>query len=92
MNEINPTVMLDDTVRLAGLIVRSKPQYQAAVKVALSRLPGVEIHAQNAEGALVVTAEQTPQTPLLREILEQIALLPHVVDTSLVYAHHDGQA
>jgi nitrate reductase NapD len=70
---------------VAGILVRTRPSHLADVATILSRLPGVEVHHQEAAtGRLVVTLETT--TIEAQETgLTSIQGLVGVVGAALVY-------
>lgn len=74
-------------MNITGIVVYSKPDRCAAVRVALGSLPGVEVHGVSPEGRMVVTVEQADDRAAT-EALDAIAKTDGVLSTALVY-HHD---
>lgn len=76
---------------IAGVVVHTRPADLAAVQVALAAMAGVEIHAIDQSGRLVVTVEgdgyrQTSDAVLC---LHQVR---GVLNASLVYQHSEDIA
>lgn len=79
-------------MRIAGLVIRAKPEHLDLVSAALTALPGVEIHArQDSDGKLVVTVEDQPGYSTT-DTLTQLQLLDHLVCVTLAYEYSDDTA
>lgn len=74
-------------VNITGIVVHVRPPHGAAVREALGRLPGVEVHALANDGRMVVTVERADDAEATAT-LEAIARVDGVMSTALVY-HHD---
>jgi nitrate reductase NapD len=73
---------------ICGVIVHAAPGRAADISRALADMPGVEVHADDGGGRLVITVEDTPDIPAARGLLN-VNALPGVVNTALVYHHCD---
>ncbi len=69
---------------VCGVLVMAHPEKGPAVEQALQHLPGVEVHARDADGRLVVTVEGAFSAECA-DTITQMALVDGVVSTSLVY-------
>lgn len=74
MNEFN----------ICGVLVMVRPDAREAVEQRLTRLPGVEVHAGDADGRLVVTVEDTSEANCT-ETISALTDIDGVLATSLVY-------
>ena len=75
-------------MNICSLIVHAKPDRARTVEEGLLGLPGVEVHGGQAEGKLVVTVEDTPESEAA-ETLAAINGVEGVVNTVLIY-HYGG--
>ena len=76
-------------LHIAGLVVHAMPQRLAAVRSAVSALPGACVHGDSPLGKLVVTLEAEGADPLLAT-LHRIQTMQGVVSASLVYQCADS--
>lgn len=67
-----------------SLVVHCRERRQQAVCDAILALPGAEIHAQTADGKLVVTLESDDRNALRRHT-ETLAALSDVLSAALIY-------
>lgn len=74
-------------MNITGIVVYTRPESSGVVRESLGRIGGVEVHAANADGRLVVTVEQ-PDDASSTAVFETIARIDGVLNTALVY-HHD---
>lgn len=74
---------------VCGVLLMSRPEYNAIVEQALARMPGVELHA-NDGGRMVVTVEGTEYRHCADTITE-LATLKGVASSSLVYHQIDTE-
>ena len=75
-------------MNISGIVVRARPEKLDEVRMALDRLDGVEVHAANAEGKLVVTVEAAGERQLADRVLG-IESVPGVLAASLVYHQYE---
>lgn len=78
-----------ESLRVAGLLVRCVPADIARVCEALQQVRGIEVHASDLNGSLVVTAEELPDSGTILSQLETVATMPGVLSSSLVF-NYDG--
>jgi nitrate reductase NapD len=74
-------------VNISGVVVRTQPSYLDAVGTQLSAMPGVEIHAADKDGRMVVTIENDAATMI--ETMNSFHDIKGVVSASLIYHHFD---
>ncbi|RRJ83871.1 chaperone NapD [Aestuariirhabdus litorea] len=79
-----------DSYNVSGLVVMCQPRKVAAVIDALNILDGVEVHADNGKGKLVVTVEEEAGEHTMVDRINQINQLPGVLSASLVYNQMDA--
>jgi len=79
----------DNTYSVAGLIVHSKPINLSTVATRLATLSGVEIHARNETGKLVVTIEEQPGERFIIDRITEINNTDGVISTSLVFSQSE---
>jgi len=71
-------------LHICSLVVHALPSQVQAVRDAISRLHGTEIHAVAVDGRMVVTLETESEADFLRRFAE-IDQLSGVVSTALVF-------
>ena len=76
----------DDSYSVAGLIVHSKPTNLGTVAKRLETLSGVEVHARNEKGKLVITIEEQPGERFIIDRITEINNTDGVISTSLVFS------
>lgn len=76
---------------VAGLLVQTRPEAQAAVGAQIARLAGATVHAADASGQLVVTLE-SEHTSDIAEGLARLQALPGVICAMLVSEHNEPAA
>lgn len=74
-------------MNITGIVVYASTERSEAVREALLRIAGVDVHAISPEGRMVVTVEQ-PDGDAGTGTLDAIARVDGVLSTALVY-HHD---
>jgi nitrate reductase NapD len=78
-------------IHIAGLVVHTRPENIDRVRARLERISGVEVHACDPRGKLVVTLE-APSDSAIADWLNDIPELPGVIACSLVHSHsEDGE-
>ncbi|MDX1512145.1 MAG: chaperone NapD [Gammaproteobacteria bacterium] len=75
-------------IYVAGLVVHTRPENLDPVRAGLARLSGVEVHAVDPKGKLVVTVE-APSDGVIAGLLNRIPELPGVIACTL--AHHHSE-
>lgn len=76
-------------IDICGVLVQTRPERLAEVGQQLAAIPGVEVHAQDPQGRLVVTVESTPGRSTI-DTVSGLGVVEGVVATSLVYQYADG--
>lgn len=73
-----------NTGPIASLMVQAWPEFIPELTPTLNAIPGVEVHASEANGRMVVTVEADSDAHLL-DTISHIERTEHVVTASLVY-------
>lgn len=76
-------------MNISSVIVIPHPERIEAVRQALQRLAGVELHAVSPEGKMIVTLE-TEGDRETTGLYEQISLLDGVMSASMVYHQQES--
>ena len=77
---------------ILGVIVRTRVADLAATELALHQMPGVDVAERaQADGRLVIVIEDSADSPAAAT-MARIALLPQVLNTSLVYEYSGPDA
>lgn len=74
---------------VCGVLLMSRPEHAAMVEKALSKMPGVELHA-NDGGRMVVTVEGDAYRQC-GDTITELSLLDGVASSSLVYHQVENQ-
>ncbi len=75
-------------MNISGIVVQAPPDCSEALQEQLVALAGVEIHAVNPEGSIVITVEDTPDNKP-SEVLMQVQTIKGVLSASLIYNYCD---
>ncbi|NJN40565.1 MAG: chaperone NapD [Gammaproteobacteria bacterium] len=78
-------------MKIASLVVRTRPDRLASLREELERMPGVETHAVQPEGRVVVTVEDVDGASPAENIVS-IHNLGGVIGVSLVYEYSDADS
>jgi nitrate reductase NapD len=73
---------------LVSLVVHARPAELGSIRSVLAEMPGVEIHAENALGKIVITLETADEHEIVQR-MGAIGELPGVLSTALVFQHSD---
>jgi nitrate reductase NapD len=76
-------------MNICSCVVHTRPERGEEVGRRLRDLPGVEVHGGEGQGKLVVTVEDTEQTPAA-ETLASLGAVEGVINTVLIY-HYGGE-
>ncbi len=76
---------------ILGTVVRVKPEHLAGVCEQLAQLPGLDIALNPGDGRLVVVLEDSAQATAA-QTMARMALIPEVLNTSLVYEYSGADA
>jgi len=71
---------------VAGVVVHTRPENREVVAQRLELLRGVEVHAINEEGKLVVTVEEEPGERFIIDRITEINNIEGVINSSLVFS------
>jgi len=71
-------------LHIASIVVHVRPDHFIDLKQWLLPQKGVEIHAENAQGKLVLVTE-TEQEQAILDLIDQIAVHPGTLNAALVY-------
>lgn len=75
-------------MNISSIIVNSRPQDVAMLAGRLADLPGVDVHAQLADGRIVITVEDTPESAPTQTLMD-LQNLPGVLSAAMVYNYCD---
>lgn len=91
---LNPTLSATGSesigIHIAGLVVHTRPENLERVRAGLERLSGVEVHAADPRGKLVVTLEAASDG-MIADLLNTIPELPGVIACTLAHSHSEGR-
>jgi len=73
-------------MNISGVIVHSRPEKISGVRERLAALPGVEIHAVDNDGRMVVTVEEANDRRMA-DTVNSLQDLDGVIAASMVYHH-----
>lgn len=76
---------------ILGTVVRVKPEHLQGVCQQLSQLPGLDIALNPGDGRLVVVLEDSAQATAA-QTMAHMALIPEILNTSLVYEYSGADA
>ena len=71
---------------ISSLVIHVRPECLDAVRSDVLKSPGVEIHAVDEAGKIVLTLE-ADDMGAIQEFMNRLALLPGVLSSNLVYHH-----
>lgn len=80
-----------DGAEIASLIVNAWPQHLDSVAAELAKLPGVEVHARDAIGKLIVVIE-APTQGEVGALANTISLLDNVISAAMVFQASDVES
>lgn len=75
---------------ICGVLVMTEPETIALVEGNLNAINGVEVHANNPEGKLVVTVEDTIDESCINRV-GSLNTVDGVISTSLIYQHAEPE-
>jgi periplasmic nitrate reductase NapD len=74
----------DEPLHVASLVVHTRPSSLESVRSWLLEQEGVEVHAESAQGKLVVVMETIDQQAIL-DLIDQAVTQPGCINAALVY-------
>ena len=77
-------------MNISGIVVHSRPENTEALRGQIAALAGVEIHATQADGRMVITVEDTPDA-VPADTIMKVQLLPGVLAATIIYNYCDEQ-
>jgi periplasmic nitrate reductase NapD len=77
-------------MNISSIVVHVRPENSADVQAKLSALAGVDVHAVQKDGRMVITIEDTPDNAP-SETLMQVQLLPGVLGAAMIYNYCDEE-
>ncbi|CAK8715904.1 MAG: periplasmic nitrate reductase chaperone NapD [Candidatus Electronema aureum] len=75
-------------MNISGVVVHTLPENAAALQEQIAALAGVEVHATQDDGRMVITIEDTPEIGPA-ETLMQVQNLPGVLSAAMIYNYCD---
>jgi periplasmic nitrate reductase NapD len=88
MNRESVQVDASGEFHIAGAVVFARIDCMPDVVKALQSMTGVQIHATSADGKLVVTLEGD-RSSRVADLFGAVRAVPGVMNTALVYQHHE---
>ncbi len=73
---------------ICSLVVQTKPEYLESVNESLNAMNGVEIHAQNEYGKMVISIDH-PSREYCSKAMTDMTHINGVMSTSLVYEYQE---
>ncbi len=73
---------------ICSLVVQTRPEYLDAVNESLSTMNGVEVHAQNKYGKMVISIDH-PSREYCSKVMTEMTYINGVMSTSLVYEYQE---
>jgi nitrate reductase NapD len=77
-------------MHIAGVVVQSRPENLAAVQRRLEQVTGVEVHAVNPDGRLVVTIEDDHRHAVADK-MHRLNALQDVLSACVVYEQSESE-
>lgn len=77
-------------MNICGVLIHARPERTAQVKARLVELPGVEVHAVNDDGRMVVTIEEDDEMRM-GETLNAVQTMKDAVSATLIYHHNEDE-
>ena len=75
---------------ISGLILHSKPTQMSRVEAALSKLPGLEIHARTDDGTFIITIDEESDSGAADTVMH-LSSIEGVLSTSLAYHNFESE-
>ena len=75
-------------MNISSIVVHSRPESTEALRREMAALAGVEVHAAQPDGRMVITVEDTPDAAPSETIMK-VQLLPGVLGTAMIYNYCD---
>lgn len=75
-------------MHISGVLVHAKPEHLATVLDGVSRIEGLEVHATDEDGKIVVTLENENEQAS-GQVFELINQLPGVLSATMIYHHFE---
>ncbi len=73
---------------ICSLVVQAKPQHITTINKALLTMDGVEVHAQNECGKMVVTIDH-PSREYCSKAMTNLAQMDGMMSTALIYEYQE---
>ena len=77
-------------MNISSIVVQTHPQNAAVLQGELTGLSGVEVHAANEDGRIVITVEDTPDNAPV-DTLMNVQNMQGVLSASLIYNYCDDE-
>ena len=77
-------------MNISGVVVHAKPEGLAQVRAQLTELDGVEVHAVEQNGKMVVTIEKESDQDIA-DTFEILSKLDGVLSASMIYHHFEAE-
>jgi nitrate reductase NapD len=78
-------------MHISGVVIHARPGHIAQAYDQLGGIEGVEVHASDPDGKLIVTIEQVDEQNTVAAF-EQLNRLPDVLSATMVYHHFETES
>lgn len=78
-------------MNISGVVVHAKPDVLERVRAKITELAGVEVHAVDKDGKMVVTIEKESDQDVA-DTFETLVKLDGVLSTSMIYHHFEAES
>lgn len=75
-------------MNISGIVVHALPENTEALRTQMAALAGVEVHAAQDDGRIVITVEDTPDA-VPSDTIMRVQLLPGVLSAAMIYNYCD---
>jgi nitrate reductase NapD len=75
-------------MNISSIVVHARPENMEALRGQMAALAGVEIHAAQDDGRMVITVEDCPEAAPADTIMK-VQLLPGVLGAAMIYNYCD---
>lgn len=84
-------IMVNATMHISGVLVHVQPDHLLPLMDRISTLDGMEVHACDKEGRLVITVEKDDEK-MAADAFEQLNQLPGVLSATMIYHHFEPES
>lgn len=78
-------------MHISGVLVHARPDHLSRLMERISTIEGLEIHASDKDGRLVITVEKDDERTTT-DAFEQLNQLPGVLSATMIYHHFEPES